>query len=259
MDNLTISTGSIQRIDILLRRLHEPGNSNFRVARVQSPVCLLHDHGHFVRRQLYRVFNYVSGQPSLLLTTSSQYFTDISPISASPSTHLERSTAESYRKSFIATSGSGSLRAHKLFCAWEFGIANDHAAKQKRDSVFVELNAILHEYLERTYCTPTVRQRLKDYSISAAVWLIIAGILFGIAYAIACLHIFDQNSDTELARFLKISPVIVPSSVIVTMIIIQYAFEWLGTYVSTDCVPPIEHSTGAALRLGHFRVPVAPS
>lgn len=138
------------------------------------------------------------------------------------------STAESYRKSFIATSGSGSLRAHKLFCAWEFGIANEHAAKLKRDSVFAELNAILHEYFERTYCNPTFRQRLKEYSISVAVWLIIAGILFGIAYAIACLHIFDQSSDTEMARFLKISPVIVPSCVMVTMIIFQYVFEWLG-------------------------------
>lgn len=139
------------------------------------------------------------------------------------------STAESYRKSFISASGGDSLRAHKLFCAWDFSISNEHAAKMKKDHVFDELNKSLNEFYEKTYCTRTFQQNLQDYSISIVVWLIIAVILFGVAYAIACLQIFDQNSGTELTHFLKISPVIVPSAVIVTMIVFQYVFAWLGS------------------------------
>lgn len=144
------------------------------------------------------------------------------------STH---STAESYRKSFISAAGGDSLRAHKLFCAWEFGIANEHAAKMKRDSIYSELKTSLYEFYEKTYCSTSFKQQLKDYSISGVVWLIITGILFGIAYLIVCSRIFDQSTKTELAELFKLSPIIVPLAVVVTIIVFQYVFEWLGTWV----------------------------
>lgn len=101
----------------------------------------------------------------------------------------------------------------------------------KRDSIYTELKTSLYEFYEKTYCSTSMKQQLKDYSMSAVIWMIIAAILFGIAYSIVCLRIFDQSSKTEFAELLKISPIIVPSAVVITIIVFQYVFEWLGTWV----------------------------
>lgn len=104
------------------------------------------------------------------------------------------STAESYRKSFIATSGGEALRAHKLFCSWDFGISNKISADMKRDSIYFELRAILNELYD-SECQLTIWQKVGCYVISVAIWIFNIVVLSGIGYSIVFGNILDASSE----------------------------------------------------------------
>lgn len=54
------------------------------------------------------------------------------------------SMARSYRKSFIeATDNTPNLYCHKIFCAWDFGLAYQQAAELKHRNIFRELKDLL--------------------------------------------------------------------------------------------------------------------
>lgn len=98
-------------------------------------------------------------------------------------TNVPLSTAESYRKSFIATSGGQSLRAHKLFCSWDFGISNQESADLKHQNVYHELKSILNELYENV-CFQTILQRICAYVISTLIWIFILVVLIVIGSSI---------------------------------------------------------------------------
>ncbi|CAO1412107.1 unnamed protein product [Diamesa hyperborea] len=57
---------------------------------------------------------------------------------------LSISMARSYRKSFIeATDNTPNLYCHKIFCAWDFGLAYKQAAELKHRNIFRELKDLL--------------------------------------------------------------------------------------------------------------------
>lgn len=115
--------------------------------------------------------------------------------------HQIFSTAESYRKSFIATSGGEVLRAHKLFCSWDFGISNQRAADMKHYSIFFELKSIVNEIYENE-CFLTMRQKMCGYIIRAVIWIFVIVVLFSIGNSIIFIPdivevriFFYHNSD----------------------------------------------------------------
>lgn len=99
---------------------------------------------------------------------------------------LNNSTAESYRTSFIATSGGEALRAHKLFCSWDFGLSNQKAADMKHQNIFLELKSIINQLYDNE-CFLTIRQKIAGYIISAVIWIFVAIILTTLGSIIACL------------------------------------------------------------------------
>ena len=92
-------------------------------------------------------------------------------------------TAESYRKSFIATSGGEVLRAHKLFCSWDFGISNQRAADMKHHNIFMELKSIVNEIYENE-CFLTVRQKICGYITRTVIWIFVVVVLIVIGSSI---------------------------------------------------------------------------
>lgn len=99
---------------------------------------------------------------------------------------LINSTAESYRKSFIATSGGEALRTHKLFCSWDFGISNQKAADMKLQNIYLELKSIINQLYDNESFL-TIRQKIAGYIISAVIWIFVAIILTTLGSIIACL------------------------------------------------------------------------
>lgn len=120
------------------------------------------------------------------------------------------------------------MRAHKLFCAWDFGISNQRAANRKKDSIYYELKSILDEIYDKYY-NNSFWQRISTHFISIAVWMIVIGILIGISYSIGYRRIFAKTDESELSIFLHSSPLYIPTSIVIAMIVFQMLFEWLGT------------------------------
>lgn len=92
-------------------------------------------------------------------------------------------TAESYRKSFIATSGGQALRAHKLFCSWDFGISNQQAADMKHRNIFLELKSIVTQ-LHDNECFLSIGHTICGYAISTVIWLFVMFVLIVISSSI---------------------------------------------------------------------------
>lgn len=54
--------------------------------------------------------------------------------------------ARSYRSSFIETYGGvPNMYAQKIFCSWDFGIANEKAATLKHNSIYIDLKEVLND------------------------------------------------------------------------------------------------------------------
>jgi len=65
----------------------------------------------------------------------------------------EFSMARSFRKNFIEAASQGSnIYANKVFCAWDFGIATDEAAKLKAKSIHTEFKVCANHYIYIFIC-----------------------------------------------------------------------------------------------------------
>lgn len=158
-------------------------------------------------------------------------------------------TAESYRKSFIAQSGGESLKAHKLFCSWDFGISNQRAANLKRHSIYLELRTILNELIDNEFQL-SMWQRIGCLIISMVIWLFIALTLIVIAYSIVSDNILEvqyflkfnlqislqhsalfllQEYEKKFSGYFFSPPLFIPTLLVVSMLLIHSLFEWLGT------------------------------
>lgn len=91
--------------------------------------------------------------------------------------------AQSYRTSFIETSGGESLNAHKLFCSWDYGISNKKAAQMKQRSIFNGLQMILDELYD-TEEEPSFWNNFWTSVTQMAAHMFVFGILAGLGYAI---------------------------------------------------------------------------
>ncbi|XP_055633381.1 transmembrane channel-like protein 5 [Toxorhynchites rutilus septentrionalis] len=134
------------------------------------------------------------------------------------------SMARSYRISFIEASGSvHNILTHKIFCSWDFGIANEKAAQLKHASIFTELQEHLTR-LNRTATPPGRWQKLRmtalRISTHSFVFLMIASIGFGIWM------LLQRFGETE--HFNTWSALYVSISTNITILVAQFIFRFIS-------------------------------
>lgn len=119
------------------------------------------------------------------------------------------------------------MKAHKLFCSWDFGISNRRSADMKRDSIYIELRGILNELYDSEY-QPSIWQKVGGYVISVAIWIFTAVVLIGTGYAIVYGNIL-QDYEERLSEYFHLAPLCMPFLIVMLMLMIQTMFDWLGT------------------------------
>lgn len=138
-------------------------------------------------------------------------------------------TAESYRKSFIATSGGQSIFGHKVFCSWDFSISNQHAAEMKHQNIFLELQSIVNQLYDNE-CSLSIGQMICGYTISTVIWIFVMVVLIAIgstiAFAPELLDEYDKNG--KILAYFEESSLIMPTCAIVGLLICQNLFEFIG-------------------------------
>lgn len=82
------------------------------------------------------------------------------------------STAESYRKSFIATSSGQALHSHTFFCSWDFQISNSRSAKLKHENIYLELRSIVSDLYENNSFV-SFWQSACAFVISTIIWILV--------------------------------------------------------------------------------------
>ncbi|XP_055296530.1 transmembrane channel-like protein 7 [Sitodiplosis mosellana] len=138
-------------------------------------------------------------------------------------------TAESYRKSFIATSGGEVLRAHKLFCSWDFGISNQRAADMKHYNIFLELKSIVHEIYENE-CFLSMQQKICGYIIHTVIWMFVIVVLIIIGSSIVFIADVVEYFDVkdEFFSYINDVPLFLPTVAVLGLLLCQFLFEFLG-------------------------------
>lgn len=135
------------------------------------------------------------------------------------------SMARSYRKSFIETSGSlSNVYSHKIFCAWDFGIANEKAADLKHNSIYTELKESINDLFKEEIEKSKMR-KFWDFSAQATAHILVFGLLAGLG--VGMWFLLQEFAETKnmtpwTALYLSVS-------VNVTMLVLQGFFSWMAT------------------------------
>lgn len=134
------------------------------------------------------------------------------------------SMARSYRISFIEASGSvHNILTHKIFCSWDFGIANEKAAQLKHASIFTELREHLTR-LNRT-ATPSGRwQKLRRTTLRITTHSIVSLMIASIGFGIWML--LQAFGDTD--HFNTWSALYVSIATNITMLVFQCLFRFIS-------------------------------
>jgi transmembrane channel-like protein len=141
--------------------------------------------------------------------------------------------AQSYRKSFIQTSGNiENLLSHKVFCSWDWGIANQKAANLKHNNIHSEFRELLEAITEKN-AVKVEQTRLRwfwNVTSQGTGHLLVLGLIFGIAFGmweILAKYNGKLASDPELAAH-SATPLILPVTVSLTMLTMQILFKCLS-------------------------------
>ncbi|XP_031627951.1 transmembrane channel-like protein 5 [Contarinia nasturtii] len=140
-------------------------------------------------------------------------------------------TAESYRKSFIATSGGEVLRAHKLFCSWDLAISNQKAAEMKHHNIYIELKSIVNQIYDNEYSL-SIQHKMCSYMVSCVIWIFVIFILIVIGSSIVFLkditEYFGDNGDFY-TTYIENTPLFIPVIAVLLILLCQFLFECLGS------------------------------
>lgn len=134
------------------------------------------------------------------------------------------SMARSYRISFIETSGAvQNVLTHKIFCSWDFGIANEKAAHLKHASIFHELREYL-SVINRPDGPVGRWNRLRSTALHMTAHLAVLAMIASIAFGTWML--LQQFGQTE--HFTTWSALYVSITTNVTMLFFQYVFRFIS-------------------------------
>ncbi|XP_053690340.1 transmembrane channel-like protein 5 [Sabethes cyaneus] len=134
------------------------------------------------------------------------------------------SMARSYRVSFIESSGAvHNVLTHKIFCSWDFGIANEKAAQLKHASIYQELREHL-TVLNRPAVPSGKWYRLRSTAFHLTAHLTVLLMITSIGYGTWML--LQQFGETE--HFSTWSALYVSIATNVTMLAFQYIFRFIA-------------------------------
>ncbi|XP_058443941.1 transmembrane channel-like protein 7 [Malaya genurostris] len=134
------------------------------------------------------------------------------------------SMARSYRISFIETSGTvHNLLTHKIFCSWDFGIANEKAAQLKHSSIYLDLRE--HLTVLNRPDEPTEKwHKLRSTAFHLTAHLTVLMMITAVGYGIWML--LQQFGETE--HFTTWSALYVSIATNLTMLVFQYVFKFIS-------------------------------
>ncbi|XP_058815409.1 transmembrane channel-like protein 7 [Topomyia yanbarensis] len=134
------------------------------------------------------------------------------------------SMARSYRISFIEASGAvHNVLTHKIFCSWDFGIANEKAAQLKHSSIYQDLREYL-TIINRSEGPSGKWQSVRSYLFHLTAHLIVLIMITAVGYGIWML--LQQFGETE--HFSTWSALYVSIAINITMLVFQYVFKFIA-------------------------------
>ncbi|XP_058063135.1 transmembrane channel-like protein 1 [Anopheles bellator] len=184
--------------------------------------------GYFTNSVLYygsysnHSFSLVPGTAEYSLPHA--YFLTITLLTLATFVVVSISMGRSYRISFIEASATvQNILTHKVFCGWDYGIANAKAARLKHATIRQELR----EHLAQRARSPTVAGRWQHVRSTAIHALAHATVLVLIAGVAACLWALLVTCG-ETPHFAAWSALYVSLVANVTMVAGRYGFRVLG-------------------------------
>ncbi|XP_052868847.1 transmembrane channel-like protein 3 [Anopheles cruzii] len=152
------------------------------------------------------------------------YFLTITLLALATFVVVSVSMGRSYRISFIEASATvQNILTHKVFCGWDYGIANAKAARLKHATIRQELR----EHLAHRARSPTVAGRWQHVRRTALHALAHAAVLLLIGGVAACLWALLVTCG-ETPHFAAWSALYVSLVANVTMMAGRYGFRVLG-------------------------------
>ncbi|KAF4528324.1 hypothetical protein B566_EDAN012091, partial [Ephemera danica] len=93
---------------------------------------------------------------------------------------LSVSLARSYRRNYIEMQkGLVNVYAHRIFCGWDFSIADAETAQLRSQSIYNELRELLHEDAQAERDPPTRLRRWALLGVRLGVTVLVATLLLG--------------------------------------------------------------------------------
>jgi transmembrane channel-like protein len=141
--------------------------------------------------------------------------------------------AQSYRKSFIQTSGNiENMLSHKVFCSWDWGIANPKAARLKNKNICSEFRELLEDIGESDENEVQPSKLRIFWAVTSKVTghLLVLGLIFGIAYGMwVVMEWYNEKlgaASTNSGNYS--STLMLPMTVSLSMLAMQMIFKWLS-------------------------------
>lgn len=134
------------------------------------------------------------------------------------------SMARSYKISFIEASGAvHNVLTHKIFCSWDFGVANEKAAQLKHANIYQELREYLAA-MNRAERASGRWQKLRSTALHATAHLIVLTLIAGVSFGLWML--LKQFGGTK--HFDTWSALYVSIATNVTMLVFHYIFQFIS-------------------------------
>ncbi|KAL9695528.1 hypothetical protein quinque_014813 [Culex quinquefasciatus] len=143
--------------------------------------------------------------------------------------HLRRRIASALaqlaaRSSFIEASGAvHNVLTHKIFCSWDFGVANEKAAQLQHANIYQELREYLAA-MNRAERASGRWQKLRSTALHATAHLIVLTLIAGVSFGLWML--LKQFGGTK--HFDTWSALYVSIATNVTMLVFHYIFQFIS-------------------------------
>ncbi|CAH0564660.1 unnamed protein product, partial [Brassicogethes aeneus] len=127
------------------------------------------------------------------------------------------SSANKYKKSFIETEGGvHNVFAQKIFCSWDFSIANRDAANLKSTSIYNELRELLYD-VQKIDVEESFMQKFRTFILQLTSNVLVLFTFAGIAYLIW----FCMGKDSAILSAIAVNLV---------MVFVPYLLSYLVKY-----------------------------
>ncbi|GJQ73707.1 hypothetical protein Trydic_g14042 [Trypoxylus dichotomus] len=137
--------------------------------------------------------------------------------------------AKSYRKSFIETMGGlQNVFAHKIFCGWDYSIAQEEASNLRSSTIYTELKELLSDYIKSSE-KRSFAETLLVYGMQLTGHLFVFGLVGATGFLMWTLLEQHRMRDVDESNA---NVVAVFTAVIINVIILLFPliFRIIGSY-----------------------------